>query len=194
MVQARPAAMEEQIETADVKEGLERLEGFGSSGWGRYLALTTALIAVLAAVASLVSGNLANDALLAKNDALLLQIKASDGWNQYQSKSIKIHLLEGGLGAGGDGATTLDRYRNEQKQLKAAAEALQSRVEESNGRAEAFLETHHTAALSVTLFQIAIALSAIGALLQRRAFWLLSIVMALAGLGFFGVAFGAFVS
>ena len=194
MVQARSTAMEEQIETADVKEGLERLEGFGSSGWGRYLALTTALIAVLAAVASLVSGNLANDALLAKNDALLLQIKASDGWNQYQSKSIKIHLLEGGLGTGGDGAATLDRYRNEQKQLKAAAEALQSRVEESNSRAEAFLEKHHTAALSVTLFQIAIAMSAISALLRRRAFWLLSIVMALAGLGFLGVAFGAFVS
>jgi len=181
--------MEELIETADVKEGLERLEGFGSAGWGRYLALTTALVAVLAAVASLVSGNFANRALLAKNDALLLQIKASDTWNQYQSKSIKIHLLEGGLRGASDGAATLDRYRAEQKELRAAAEGLESRVEESNRKAEEFLEKHHTVALSVTTFQIAIALSAIGALLRRRAFWLLSMVLALAGIGFFSAAY-----
>ena len=88
--------MEEQIEVGEVKEGLERLEGFASIGWGRYLALSTAIIAVLAAVASLVSGNFATHALLAKNDALLMQIKASDTWNEYQSKSLKIHLLRAG--------------------------------------------------------------------------------------------------
>jgi hypothetical protein len=61
--------MEEQIEVGEVKEGLERLEGFAPRGWGRYLALSTAIIAVLAAVGSLVSGNFATHALLAKNDA-----------------------------------------------------------------------------------------------------------------------------
>jgi uncharacterized protein DUF4337 len=107
--------MEEQIEVGEVKEGLERLEGFASIGWGRYLALSTAIIAVLAAVASLVSGNFATHALLAKNDALLMQIKASDTWNEYQSKSLKIHLLEGGITrtAGGDSAANIDRYRQE---------------------------------------------------------------------------------
>jgi uncharacterized protein DUF4337 len=179
--------MEEQIEVGEVKEGLERLEGFASGRWGRYLALSTALIAVLAAVASLVSGYFATHALLAKNDALLMQIKASDTWNEYQSKSIKIHLLEGGISraGGGDSEASLDRYRREQSELKTAAAQLESRVEESNRRAEAFLGKHHTLALSVTTFQTAIALSAISALLRRRAFWVLSMVMALVGIGFF---------
>jgi hypothetical protein len=180
--------MEEQIEVGEVKEGLERLEGFASGRWGRYLALSTAIIAVLAAVASLVSGNLATHALLAKNDALLMQIKASDKWNEYQSKSIKIHLLEGAISrsGGGDSEASLDRYRHEQSELKKAAEELESRVEESNHKAESFVEKHHTVALSVTIFQTAIALSAISALLGQRAFWVLSMVLAVIGFGLFG--------
>src|SRR5262249_8127865 len=77
-------------------------------------------------VASLVSGNLATHALLAKNDALLMQIKASDKWNEYQSKSIKIHLLESAISrsGSGDSEASLDRYRHEQSELKTAAEEL----------------------------------------------------------------------
>jgi hypothetical protein len=181
--------MEEQIEVGEVKEGLERLEDFASRGWGRYLALSTAIIAVLAAVASLVSGNFATHALLAKNEALLMQIKASDTWNEYQSKSLKIHLLEGGISktAGGDSAASIDRYRQEQSELKTAASQLESRVEQSNRTAESFVEKHHAVALSVTTFQIAIALSAISALLERREYWLLSLGLALCGIVFFGM-------
>jgi len=176
--------VEEQFETQEVKEGLERLEGF-ESRWGRYLALTTALVAVLAAVASLESGNLANSALLAKDDAVLFQSKASDVWNQYQAKSIKLHLLEARPGGAGDPPEDLDRYRKEQGELKTSAERLESQVEESSRKAEGLLERHHPLALAVTTFQIAIAMSAISALLQRKAFWLLSIAMTVVGIGFF---------
>jgi hypothetical protein len=107
----------------------------------------------------------------------MMQIKASDTWNEYQSKSLKIHLLEGRISrtAGGDLAASIDRYRQEQSELKTAASQLESRVEQSNRTAESFVEKHHAVALSVTTFQIAIALSAISALLERREYWLLSL-------------------
>ncbi|MBU6452230.1 MAG: DUF4337 family protein [Cyanobacteria bacterium REEB67] len=50
-------------------------------------AITAAILAVLAALGSLLSGH-------AANDAILLQSKASDQWAYYQAKSTKGHLYE----------------------------------------------------------------------------------------------------
>src|SRR5258708_12666895 len=57
--------------------------------WLRWLALSTALFAVLAAIASLKSGQLANESLLRMNEATLKQAQASDAWSYYQAKGIK---------------------------------------------------------------------------------------------------------
>jgi len=57
--------------------------------WLQWLALSTALFAVLAAIASLKSGQLANESLLRMNEATLKQAKASDAWSYYQAKGIK---------------------------------------------------------------------------------------------------------
>src|ERR1044071_874715 len=53
--------------------------------WSFYIAISTALMAVLAAVSSLVAGDHANDALIE-------QIKASDQWAYYQAKGIKADI------------------------------------------------------------------------------------------------------
>jgi hypothetical protein len=90
---------EEDVETAELKErieeGVERaLEEDGRPGarWTLYLSLSTAIIAVFAAVASLESGANSNDALLEKNEAVLAQAKASDQWEFYQAKGIKAFI------------------------------------------------------------------------------------------------------
>src|SRR5216683_4203267 len=57
--------------------------------WLQWLALSTALFAVLAAIASLKSGQLANESLLRMNEAALKQAQASDAWSYYQAKGIK---------------------------------------------------------------------------------------------------------
>src|SRR6266567_3850644 len=57
--------------------------------WLQWLALTTAIFAVLGAIASLKSGQLANEALLDLNEATLKQSQASDEWSYYQAKGIK---------------------------------------------------------------------------------------------------------
>jgi uncharacterized membrane protein YcjF (UPF0283 family) len=64
-------------------------EGRHQAPWLQWLALSTALFAVLAAIASLKSGQLANDSLLRMNEATLKQAQASDAWSYYQAKGIK---------------------------------------------------------------------------------------------------------
>jgi len=52
-----------------------------------YAAVSTALMAVFAALGSLTAGHHSNEALIA-------QIKASDTWAYYQAKGIKSEIAE----------------------------------------------------------------------------------------------------
>ncbi len=54
----------------------------GKEKWVLYVALTTAIIAVLAAITGLIANDHADEAMLA-------QIKSSDQWAFYEAKSIK---------------------------------------------------------------------------------------------------------
>ncbi len=166
----------------EAKEQLDELAEH-KSGWTRYLAITTAMIAVLAALASMKSGNLANSALLAKNDAILMQSKASDQWNYYQAKGIK-RTIDDALSLGNGNLKLKSealRYAAEQKDIQAKARELEREAESDNKRSERLLQKHEKAATSVTFFQIAIALSAMAALMRQKWFWFLSIGLAIAG-------------
>ncbi|HVO22736.1 MAG TPA: DUF4337 family protein [Candidatus Margulisiibacteriota bacterium] len=57
--------------------------------WLRGLALSTALFAVAAAIASLEAGRYASEALLRMNEATLRQAQAADAWAYYQAKGVK---------------------------------------------------------------------------------------------------------
>src|SRR5439155_1050266 len=56
--------------------------------------VTAALLAVLASISALEAEHAAAEAILAKNDAVLWQSRASDEWAYRQAKSIKLHLQE----------------------------------------------------------------------------------------------------
>ncbi len=176
--------MEEDI-TQEIKE---RMEEVVEGNWSKYLAITTAIIAVLTALASLQSGTFANESLLEKNNAILAQSKASDQWNYYQAKGIKKNLAEYIYGQTNDAKLkeNVDRYTKEQLDIQKQAENLQKQAEEDNVKSEKLFEKHHKTAFAVTLFQIAITLSAITALLKRKSLWFLSIGLAALGIVFFG--------
>jgi cell division protein FtsL len=177
--------MPEEFDPNEIKEQIEKLEGAGES-WKMYLALTTALIAVIAAIVSLQSGNYADRSLLEKNNAVLLQSKASDQWSYYQAKGVKKNLAEGlsELKADSKFKQEGERYGEEQKEIEVKARELESQVKESNTMAGELFEKHHHLALAVTFLQIAIALSAMSALLNRKSFWVLSILLTLVGVVF----------
>jgi hypothetical protein len=160
--------------------------------WLRPLSFTTALIAVFAAVASLMSGSYSNEAILEKNEALLFQAKASDQWAFYQAKGIKSSMAAGqaevlaatnaALAAKLKGDA--DRYRLEQEAIQKDAHELEATEKEHNEASEHLLHRHHQFAYAVTLFQIAIALGAIAALARRQMLWWLGMAASLVGLGF----------
>src|SRR5579862_165054 len=126
--------------------------------WIMGVALSSAIIAALAAVASLLAGAHANEAMIA-------QMRVSDQWSYYQAKGVKANVLASktelleALGKPVDEKDTakLATYRQDQEKIKAGAEASQE-------TSKKHLETHEIMARSVTMFQIAIAVAAISVL------------------------------
>ena len=163
--------------------------------WLQWLALSTALFAVLAAVASLESGQLADEALIRMNEANLKQSQASDSWSYYQAKGIKQITLEAEaetLDAAHASAAKItaarggaERYGNEQADIQKEAAAFENERKDLVGKAGEELERHHRFAYAVTMLQVAIGLSAIAALLERRGIWLLALAGGFIGIGLF---------
>src|SRR5437016_1320421 len=84
---------EVEIETKDLQDTIaelqeerrEREQEARQTAWTRYIALTTAILAVFAAIGALQSGALINE-------SMMLQLRASDKWNEYQAARQKDHL------------------------------------------------------------------------------------------------------
>ena len=146
-------------------------EKVNEAGWFRFVAISTALMAVFAAVSSLLAGH-------HSNEALIDQIKSSDQWAFYQAKGIKGEIKKLQATAGITDPAAADKYKKEQEEIKKQAE-------EAEHSSKYHLERHVIRARSVTLFQIAIAISAIAILTRQKLLWLTSIAITLVGLGFF---------
>ena len=166
----------ERVEEAEVPlEGLqERVHHsaeHSDAAWISWVALSTAILAVLAAIAGLLSGKHANEAMMS-------QIEASDQWSYYQAKSIKASVLDAKMSL----ATMADekdrakamRYEEEQSEIKSEAERKQT-------EAKANFHRHEVYARGVTMFQIAIVVAAISALTKKRRFWIVSLVFGAVG-------------
>ena len=168
--------MEEiEVPTEHLHESIkEKLEEGGGESWSMYLAISTALMAVLAALGSLFAGHHSNEALIS-------QIKASDTWAHYQAKSIKSQItqlsrdIQAQKGETEKLDTKIEQYKKDQEELQAEA---QKATEES----EWHLDRHVTLARSVTIFQISIAISAIAMLTRRKFLWYGSMVFSIIGL------------
>jgi hypothetical protein len=154
----------------------------------RLSAMTAAVLAVCAALASLLSGHAANQAILS-------QTRASDHWAHFQAKSTKGHLYEVGrqmLEALGSAAPTAgtDRlkqvmadFQNQTKKYDAEKEELQKQAQELESESAHELHKHHDFALAVASFQVGVVLSSISILVRYRALFLLSILAGLVGAG-----------
>jgi hypothetical protein len=165
---------EAEVPLEHLHEEIHHHAEHGGVSWISGVALSTAILAVLAAIAGLLSGKHANEAMMS-------QIEASDQWGYYQAKSIKAAILEAKTTLATE-ATDRDKekaaqYQEEQAEIKREAEHKQA-------EAKANFHKHEVFARSVTMFQIAIAIAAISALTKRRRFWFVSMGFGLAGLVF----------
>jgi len=136
--------------------------------WISWVALSTAILAVLAA-----------------NEAMMNQIEASDQWNYYQAKSIKASVLEAKMSLAGvhdeSDQSTRDRYEKEQEKIKSEAERKEA-------AAKLNFHKHEVFARGVTMFQIAIAIAAISALTRKPKFWIVSLIFGVVGCAFLVLA------
>ena len=165
-------------------------EGEGDSFVSR-IAVTTAILSTLGALGGYEAGHTQNAALLFKNEAAIQKTAASNQWNYYQAKSNKQNLAELSVTlTKGDERERfkqeLERYKKEKVDIKADAEKLEAAAKEADKKSEMEMHVHGRWALSTTLLQVAIALSAIALLTRKK--WLLYGVFGAAGIG---VAFGA---
>ena len=146
--------------------------------WTLGVALSSAILASLAAMCSLYAGHYANE-------AMLTQIESSDQWSYYQAKSIKESQLQTKitlLDALGKPISPADQSKL--AQYESDKEKAQQKAENLEHEGKHFLRTHQVLARSVTLFQIAIAMGAISVLTKRRKFWLVSLCFGAVGVGF----------
>jgi len=170
---------EQEIPTEELQEKIHEEAEEKKERWILHVALSTACIAVLAAIAGLLSGHHVNEALIE-------QIKSSDQWNFYQSKSIKAEIAGSTLKIleALPGKAPADEEKQATARYEKEKEAIKKIAEEDQEKAEKHLNTHVTLSKAVTIFQIAIAISAIAILTRRKKLWYGSIVLAMAGIVF----------
>jgi uncharacterized protein DUF4337 len=191
---------EEGIETQEIKERVEEAAEHAHGAhrgaqWLTWLSLSTAIIAVLAAIAALESGSYANEAIVQKNDAVLHQSKADDAWAYYHAKGIEAALYSTQAEAASRPETgakwrALSEHEAQSRDaIRREAEDDEKAVSEMDTEAAHSLHVHHEFAKSVTIFQVAIALAAIGALTRRQPMWWISLVIGAAGIAFFVAGF-----
>src|SRR5881394_915690 len=162
---------EAEVPLENLHEEIHHTAEHSGEKWISWVALSTAILAVLAAIAGLLSGKHANEAMMA-------QIEASDQWSYYQAKSIKASVLDAKMTLTAE-TTEKDKekaaqYQEEQAEIKREAEHKQAEAKSNFHRHEVF-------ARGVTMFQVAIAIAAISALTKRRRYWILSMILGAVG-------------
>lgn len=175
---------EPEVPIESVQEDLHHRAEQHGERWTLGVALSCAILASLAAVASMSAGHYANEAMIA-------QIESANQWSYFQSKSIKEAQLKGKveiLEALGKTGSPADKAKSAEYAAEKAE--IQKKAGETSAEARHFLHTHHTLARSVTMFQIAIAIAAISALTKKQRFWLVSLLFGVAGCVFLVLGFG----
>ena len=162
---------EAEVPLEDLQEHVHHTAQHSGETWISWVALSTAILAVLAAIAGLLSGKHANE-------AMMNQIEASDQWGYYQAKSIKASVLDAKMSLANavneKDRENAARYEEEQSEIKSEAERKQSEAKSNFHR-------HEVYARGVTMFQIAIAIAAISALTKKKRFWIVSLLFGAIG-------------
>jgi hypothetical protein len=210
-----------EVETKDLQEQIQELQEEHESelkkaSWIRYVGLSTALLAVVAAMSALESSNMVNE-------ALIHQIKASDMFAEFQASREKEHLytltVDGILDRNPGvvahlgtpppkdvsakvvaeptaaplvSKTALDRSREYQDKIaeEQSKEKARSTLATSyEDQSEEELRHHHYFEFAVALIQVAIALGAIAALAAIKPVWYVSMLAGAIGIVLFVMGF-----
>jgi len=140
------------------------------------VSITIAVLAVVAAVASSLETFESGSAIIAANQAVLAQERATDQWNFYEAKSLKKNLYSIAADQGGARG---DDYRKKAKtegdgqdQAQADAKSLEHARDQALALSEAHEARHHHLSIAATLLEMGIAVSTIAIITKRRWPWI----------------------
>ena len=162
--------------------------------WTKWVALSTTLLAVCAAFATLKGGSFSTKTQLAT-------VSASNKWSYFQSKSLKetardtestiIKVIEASATSPEAKAIArkaiekaddeIKRYKTEKAEIMKEAQFLDAEAAYSQARGGNF-------GLAIMFLQIAIMLSAISALMKKKSFWIVGLCAGSIGVGFLSYA------
>jgi hypothetical protein len=150
--------------------------------WTKYVSLTTVVIAVLSAIATLKGGGFSTRSLKEMNEATFNQTQASDQWSYYEAKSIKQNIyeleLEHVTSAPSPDPVAVDRikakvdqYEKDKADITAKAKQFEDARDAARKRAKASADHSTGMGLSITLFQVSIALGAMCLIVKKKPLW-----------------------
>src|SRR2546422_10890132 len=132
----------ETLEPQELVEA-EDLEGSRRRGLTTRVAVTAAVLAVLASLSALQAERTAAESILSKNEAVLAQSRASDEWAFRQAQSIKLHLQE----LAPAGAADVERQRGDIAASQERARTAEHERGQGKRAATGRLEPHHRLAV-----------------------------------------------
>lgn len=146
--------------------------------WISRVAVSSAILAVAAAICALLASH-------HSDEAILEQMKATNQWSYYQAKSIKLAILRGNIEqAQADGRPVPPERQAKAGDYEKEMKEIEETGHELEGSSADHMKHHVKLARGVTAFQIAIAMGAIAVLAKRPKLWLVSLALGLAGLIF----------
>lgn len=151
--------------------------------WHGWLALSTAVMAVLAALTTLYMGKFSSRAIMAQG-------QETNQWSYYQAKSIKGHTYEINLktmqlqylalkGANPETAAeyqkTMDAYKSEITRYEAEKKEIKTKADEiAKGKLKA-QDMGGNFAYALIFLQIALMLASISSLTKRKYLWYIAL-------------------
>ncbi|GEM_PF-2621041 len=170
---------------SEVAEAAERHKEAGTSRW---MPIAAAAVAVLAALATMMSNQRANQAIIAKNQAIVSFTRASDTYNYYQAKSIKEEVYRATIMSRGSplpqAQAIVDHEHASKQTVLSKAMALEKQAGREDDLSERYVHSYETLEIGVAFFEVAVVIFSISSLLQTLLLPAVAAVAALVGLGF----------
>ena len=185
-------------EGVEIPEGhMEHLEHAAHEGGGslvRWIAIFTAVISTVGAVIGHQAEEIANDAILLKNEASLKKTDAADQWNYYQAVSTKSHLMELAMTLVAEDrrppfADKIKKYETQKTEIKAQADKLEAASAKANAESAALATPRGNFMYALALLQVAISVVSVTLLTRQRWLFGIAIALSLVGLATAGIAF-----
>jgi hypothetical protein len=180
--------MSERYTSGEAMEHVEKAHEFlekSEHAALRHVPLVAAALAVLAGLSSLLGARTGEAMLVTRTEAVLSQARATDLWNEYQADSLKAHLGEAlaliasATAARHQLAKGATEYRGRQRPLKKMALDSERQRDDDLARSTTFEEQKQRFDVAVAMFEVAIVLTSVAAMIRKPALFLFAAIVAL---------------